>query len=170
LIPFILLYHLYYDGEGELVGLGLIVVVEVIGTADVVGTADVIGLGDVVGVGEVVGEVAEGGFIVVTVPRLFNGHEGVIPAHDGGETPIGDEELYAIGSISNPSVNHLSLIINARKNKIKSTKTPTFSVIFIKEYILLLYKNGFNISYGISSKRIWMERKTVFSSDSNYSV
>jgi len=156
LIPFILLYHFYYDGEGELVGLGLIVVLAVVGAADFVG------------VGELVGEVAEGGFIVVTVPRLFNGHEGVIPAHDGGETPIGDEELYDIGSISNPSVN--PLIIKARKNKIKTAKTPTFSVIFIKEYILLLYKNGFNISYGISSKRIWMERKLIFSSDSNYSV
>jgi hypothetical protein len=164
LIPFILLYHFYYDGEGELVGLGLIVVLAVVGAADFVG------VGELVGVGEVVGEVAEGGFIVVTVPRLFNGQEGVIPAHDGGETPIGDEELYDIGSISNPSVPHLSLIIKARKNKIKTAKTPTFSVIFIKEYILLLYKNGFNISYGISSKRIWMERKLIFSSDSNYSV
>jgi hypothetical protein len=110
----------------------------------------------------------EGGFIVVTVPRLFNGHEGVIPAQDCGETPIGDEELYDMGFISNPSVN--LFVIRKTKNKIKSTKTPIFSVIFIKEYIILLYKNGFNISYGISSKRIWMERKIVFSSNSNYSI
>jgi hypothetical protein len=46
---------------------------------------------------------AEGGLNVVTVPRLPNGQEGVIPAQDGGETPNGEEELYDIGFISNPS-------------------------------------------------------------------
>jgi hypothetical protein len=115
LIPFILLYHLnrFYDGAIELIGAGDIVVEESLGLGEDVETEvglgeDVeteVGLGEdvetEVGLGEDV-ETAVGlgedvetavGLIVVRVPRLPNGHEGVIPAHEGGFTPIGDEEL-----------------------------------------------------------------------------
>jgi len=95
LIPFILLYHLnrFYDGAIELIGAGDIVVEESLGLGEDVETE--VGLGEdvetAVGLGEDV-ETAVG-LIVVRVPRLPNGHEGVIPAHEGGFTPIGDEEL-----------------------------------------------------------------------------
>jgi hypothetical protein len=101
LIPFILLYHLnrFYDGAIELIGAGDIVVEESLGLGEEealgLGVEEALRLGEEeeteVGLGEDV-ETAVG-LIVVRVPRLPNGHEGVIPAHEGGFTPIGDEEL-----------------------------------------------------------------------------
>ena len=101
MIPFILLYHLnrFYDGAIELIGAGDIVVEESLGLGEEealgLGVEEALRLGEEeeteVGLGEDV-ETAVG-LIVVRVPRLPNGHEGVIPAHEGGFTPIGDEEL-----------------------------------------------------------------------------
>ena len=121
MIPFILLYHLnrFYDGAIELIGAGDIVVEESLGLGEEealgLGVEEALRLGEEeetevglgeeeeteVGLGEDVetevglGEDVETavGLIVVRVPRLPNGHEGVIPAHEGGFTPIGDEEL-----------------------------------------------------------------------------
>jgi len=95
-------------GLEEVVGAGDMVVAEVVGAGDVVGLGEVVteegvvGAGDMViaGVVEIGDQVdtgllvlTDGGSNVITVPRLPNGHDGVIPAQDGGETPIGDEEL-----------------------------------------------------------------------------
>jgi hypothetical protein len=156
-------------GAGGAVVAAAVVAAAVVGAA-VVGAA-VVGAALLVGaavVGAAVVGAAVGGAALLVGAAVVGGAEEVGP--DGIVGIVGGS--YGAGYKQNGSTEGKTII--NKKNAIKAPKTAVFRLIFgnfnfIKEYILLLYKNVIYVSYWISYKIGKLEGKTILSNSSIYS-